>query len=165
MSIISLPCVNSKWSCSLEMATWGHDLFDLDLWPWPFAWISHLSMVITPEKFRMIWWEEHCQKGVTDGQTDEKSVLRAAWLQLKMNPAVTLFLQNRQESELWSILALYRLKKDHEIWPCGPTVYTLLNVVPMSLKRLFRVNPVDTFCKIDENLNLTNFVLIQIQKW
>ena len=61
----------------------------LDLWPWPFAWTSCLSIVITPENFRMIRWEEHCQKGVTDGhmdrQTDgqtEISVLRAAWSQL-----------------------------------------------------------------------------------
>ena len=61
-----------------------------DLWPWPFARTSRLSMVITPEKFRMIRWEEHCQKGVTDGLTDrqtdgqtERSILRAAWSQLK----------------------------------------------------------------------------------
>ena len=25
-----------------------------DIWPWPFAWTSRLSMVITPENFRMI---------------------------------------------------------------------------------------------------------------
>ena len=31
---------------------------------WPFAWTSHLSMVITPENFRMMPWQEHCQKGV-----------------------------------------------------------------------------------------------------
>ena len=43
---------------------------DLDLWPWPFAWTSHLSMVITPENFRIIRWQEHCQQGVTDGRTD-----------------------------------------------------------------------------------------------
>ena len=44
-----------------------------DLWPWPFAWISCLSIVITPENFRMIRWEEHCQKGVTDGQTNRRT--------------------------------------------------------------------------------------------
>ena len=61
-----------------------------DLWPWSLAWTSCLSMVITPENFRMIQWQEHCQKGMTDGQTDrqtdgqtEISVLRAAWSQLK----------------------------------------------------------------------------------
>ena len=64
-----------------------------DLWPWPFAWTSRLSMVITPENFRMIRWWEHSEKGVTDGLTDrqtdrqserkkERCVLRAACSQL-----------------------------------------------------------------------------------
>ena len=73
-----------------------------DLWPWPFAWSSRLSMVITPENFKMIRWEEHCQKGVTDrrtdGQTDgrtEISVLRAAWSQLKKS-----FLQNSSKNSV-----------------------------------------------------------------
>ena len=44
-----------------------------DLWPWPLAWTSRLSMVITPENLRMIRWQEHCQKGVTDGQTDRQT--------------------------------------------------------------------------------------------
>ena len=49
-----------------------------DFWPWPFACASSLSMVISPENFRMMRWQEHCQKGVTDGhrgmdrQTDGK---------------------------------------------------------------------------------------------
>ena len=43
-----------------------------DLWPWPFAWTSRLSLVITPENFMMIRWWEHSQKGVTDGRTDGK---------------------------------------------------------------------------------------------
>ena len=75
---------------SPETVKWGHDLCDLDLWPWTFAWTSRLSMVITPEHFRMIRWQEHCQKGVTDRRRDEQtdgrteiSVLRAAWSQLK----------------------------------------------------------------------------------
>ena len=38
-----------------------------DPWPWPFAWTSLLSMVITPENFMMIQWEGHCPKAVTDG--------------------------------------------------------------------------------------------------
>ena len=57
----------------------------IDLWPWPFAWTSCLSMVITPEIFRMIRWQEKCDRRTdrqTDGQT-EISVLRAAWSQLK----------------------------------------------------------------------------------
>ena len=63
-----------------------------DLWPWPFAWTSLLSLVITPENFMMIRWWEHSQKGVTDRQTDgqtdrqtEKTIHRAAWSQLKIS--------------------------------------------------------------------------------
>ena len=44
-----------------------------DLWPWPFAWTSLLSLVITPENFMMIRWWEHGEKGVTDGQTDGRT--------------------------------------------------------------------------------------------
>ena len=61
-----------------------------DLWPWPFAWTSLLTMVITPENFMMIRWWEHGEKGVTDGKTDgqtdrrtENTICRAAWSQLK----------------------------------------------------------------------------------
>ena len=43
-----------------------------DLWPWPLAWTSLLSLVITPENSMMIRWWEHSQKGVTDGQTDRQ---------------------------------------------------------------------------------------------
>ena len=62
-----------------------------DLWPWPLAWTSLLSLVITPENFMMIQWWEHSQKGVTDRQTDGRTdvrtdwtIHRAAWSQLKM---------------------------------------------------------------------------------
>ena len=44
-----------------------------DLWPWPFAWTSLLTMVITPENFMMIRWWEHGDKGVTDRQTDGRT--------------------------------------------------------------------------------------------
>ena len=69
-----------------------------DLWLWPFAWTLLWSLVITPEKFLMIRWWEHSQKGVTDRQTDgrtdgrtdrqtdgqtENTICRAAWSQLK----------------------------------------------------------------------------------
>ena len=65
-----------------------------DLWSWPFAWTSLLSLVITPENFMMILWWEHSQKGVTDRQTDRRTdrqtdgrtdwtIHRAAWSQLK----------------------------------------------------------------------------------
>ena len=40
--------------------------FVFDLWPWPLAWTSLLSMV----NFMMIRWGEHSEKGVTDRQTD-----------------------------------------------------------------------------------------------
>ena len=66
-----------------------------DLWPWPFAWTSLMTMVITPENFMMIRWWEHGEKGVTDRQTDgrtdrqtdrrtENTMCRAAWSQLKI---------------------------------------------------------------------------------
>ena len=60
-------------------------------WTWPFAWTSLLSMVITPEIFRMIRWQKHCQKGVTDGPTDWRKevlleMLGRSW---KKNPLVT----------------------------------------------------------------------------
>ena len=63
-----------------------------DLWPWPFTWTSLLLMVITSQNFMMIWWREHCKKGVTDRQTEDRQtdgradgqkVIRAAWSQLK----------------------------------------------------------------------------------
>ena len=44
-----------------------------DLWPWPFAGTSLLSLVITPENFMMMRWWEHSQKGVTDGRTDRQT--------------------------------------------------------------------------------------------
>ena len=57
-----------------------------DLRPWPFAWTSLLTTVITPENFMMIRWWEHGEKGVTDGQTDGRTYWSshiAAWSQLK----------------------------------------------------------------------------------
>ena len=41
-----------------------------DLWPWPFAWTSLLTMVVTPENFTMMgtWWKR-CDRR-TDRQTD-----------------------------------------------------------------------------------------------
>ena len=44
-----------------------------DFWPWPFAWTSLLTMVITPENFMMIRWWEHGEKGVTDRRTDGRT--------------------------------------------------------------------------------------------
>ena len=45
-----------------------------DLWPWPFAWTSLLSLVITPENFMMMRWWEHNQKGVIDRRTDGRKI-------------------------------------------------------------------------------------------
>ena len=71
--IISSSYVNSNWRHIPETVKLGCDLCDLDLWPWPFAWTSLWSLVITPENFMMIWWWEHSQKGVTDRQTDRRT--------------------------------------------------------------------------------------------
>ena len=43
------------------------------LWPWPFAWTSLLSLVITAENFMMIQWWEHSHKGVMDRRTDRQT--------------------------------------------------------------------------------------------
>ena len=50
-----------------------------DPWPWPLAWMSLLSLVITPENFMMIQWREHGEKGVTDGQTDRRTDGQTDW--------------------------------------------------------------------------------------
>ena len=51
-----------------------------DLWPWPFAWTSLLSMVLTPDNFMMIRWWKHSEKGVTDGPTDRRTDRQTDWL-------------------------------------------------------------------------------------
>ena len=43
------------------------------LWPWPFAWTSLLSMVITPENFMMIQGGKHNEKDVTGRRTDRQN--------------------------------------------------------------------------------------------
>ena len=69
-----------------------------NLWPWPFAWTSLLSLVITPENFMMIRCWEHSQKGVTDRRTDRQTdrrtdwtIHRAAWSQLKIKSSYMIF--------------------------------------------------------------------------
>ena len=54
---------------TLKFDGWPYKTIGHLFWPWPFAWTSRLSMVITLEIFR-IRWQKHCQKGVIDGQTD-----------------------------------------------------------------------------------------------
>ena len=62
-----------------------------DLRPWPFAWTSLLSLVITPENFMIIWWWERSQKGVTDGRTDGKYHSLSCLVAAKNNRAPLLF--------------------------------------------------------------------------
>ena len=50
-----------------------------DLWPWPCARTSLLSLVITPENFIIIRWREHSKKNVTDGQTDRRTEGQTDW--------------------------------------------------------------------------------------
>ena len=70
LCITSSIYVNSNWSYGPEMTKLGFDLCDHDLWPWPVVWTSLLSVILTPENFMMIQWQEHCEKGVTDVRTD-----------------------------------------------------------------------------------------------
>ena len=73
-----------------------------DLWPWPFALTSLLSMVLTPENFMMVWWWKHSEKGVTDGPTDRRTdwlteLFIDAWSQLKtlwINSITLIFTQS-----------------------------------------------------------------------
>ena len=60
--------VRKRWSWVVTSVT-----LTFDLWPWPFARTSLLSLVITPENFMMIGWWEHSQKGVTDRRTDGRT--------------------------------------------------------------------------------------------
>ena len=62
-----------------------------DLWPWPFAWTSLLTMVITPENFMMIRWWEHGEKGVTDRRTDGLNQSYSCLVAAKNNRAPLLF--------------------------------------------------------------------------
>ena len=83
-----------------------------DLWPWPFAWTSLLSLVITPENCMMIRWLEHGEKGVTDGQTDGRTDWTshiAAWSQLKMASGMT----KMRKSVIGSVYAYLMSCKAH----------------------------------------------------
>ena len=44
-----------------------------DLWPWPFAWTSLWSLVITPQNFMMIRWWEHSQLDESTARRQLKS--------------------------------------------------------------------------------------------
>ena len=86
-----------------------------DLWLWPFAWTSLLSLVTTPENFMMIRWWEHSQKGVTDGQTDRRSdrrtdwtIHRAAWSQLR-NIGCIMLLNSQKAYWFYKKVFIYKL--------------------------------------------------------
>ena len=80
-----------------------------DLWPWPFAWTSLLTMVINPENFMMIQWWEHGEKGVTDGQTDRQTDGRKDWTSQK---AAWSQLKNRSIQSSWKKKSLSSIN-----WP------------------------------------------------
>ena len=98
-----------------------------DLWPWPFAWTSLLSLVITPENFMMIGWWEHSQKGVTDGRTEGQTdrqtdrqtdwtIHRAAWSQLKtQSPRHRLFVMKIQR---WQEDSHQGASNTKNLYPC-----------------------------------------------
>ena len=64
LCIILSSYINSEWSYSSETAKLGFDLCDLDHWPLTltFCMTSLLSLVITPENFMMIWWQDIVKK-------------------------------------------------------------------------------------------------------
>ena len=77
-----------------------------DLWPWPFAWTSLLSMVNSwkfhDDPMMGTWWKR-CNRR-TDGRTDRQTeVLRAAWSQLK----------NKIDLIMTGLLYTYQLLEDH----------------------------------------------------
>ena len=86
-----------------------------DLWPWPFAWTSLLTMVITPENFMMIRWWEHGEKGVTDRQTDGRTDRRTDGLNqsyscLVAAKKIRIMYLNIKEAEFYSNPPKYRSK-------------------------------------------------------
>ena len=111
-----------------------------DLWPWPFAWTSLLTMVITPENFMMIRWWEHGEKGVTDRRTDrqtdrrtdgrtENTICRAAWSQLKRYQNATLSITPRKSKTFCCCNRHYFSSHDQHVWswthdhtPANPTI-------------------------------------------
>ena len=80
-----------------------------DLWPWPFAWTSPLSLVIT-ENFVMIRWsQEHREKRCdrqTDGRTDRKRCSQSCLVAAKNVWSDTKFIQIGQvfAISLWSAI-------------------------------------------------------------
>ena len=72
-----------------------------DLWPWPFAWTSLLTMVIPPENFMMIRWWEHGEKGVTDRQTDGRTDRRTDGRTDGLNQSYSCLVAAKNHNEFW----------------------------------------------------------------
>ena len=95
LCIISSSYVNSNWSYSPETAKMVFDLCDRDLWPMTLDFCMDITFVNGNNSWKFhddtmtgtLW-----KKGVTDGRTDgrtDRSVLRAAWSQLKTSSLCT----------------------------------------------------------------------------
>ena len=89
------------------------------LWPWPFAWASRWSLVISPESFMMIRWWEYIVKTVTDRRT-ENTIHRAALSQLKHMKKMVDILQTKiLKAFCWNILFYIlihiRYQKKHRV--------------------------------------------------
>ena len=54
-------------TCPMIFVNTASVTLTFDLWPWPFARTSLLSLVITPENFMMIQWQEHSEQGKSEG--------------------------------------------------------------------------------------------------
>ena len=108
-----------------------------DLWPWPFAWTSPLSLVITPEHYVMIRWWSHSEKGVTDRQTDGRK--RPFIEQCDLETwRMTL---NYNRAPLLSIIKLYASLHHHMWIQTGVTVRKRLSLVVTTVNLTFDLWP------------------------
>ena len=91
------------------------------LWPLTFDLIllhgHHSCIAITPENFMMIRWLEHCEKGVTDGQTDGQP-------SLSMNKPTTWWKSGRVS--LVSSSCLYKTQPERAL---AQVCHTRINVL------------------------------------
>ena len=125
-----------------------------DLWPWPFAWTSLLSLVITPENFMMIRWWEHSQKGVTDGQTDGKYHSLSCLVAAKNNRAPLL-----SNNKLYASF-------HHHMWiQTGVTVLKRLSWVVTSVTLTFDLRPWPFAWTLLWSLVISSENFMMIQWW
>ena len=101
-----------------------------DLWPWPSAWTSLMSLIITPENFVTIRWWEHNKKGVTDRRTENNNH-RAASSQPKTLPIYTMYKRS-------SLIYLYQCGNQiHKGNSCpGETPFSYWNRIVCTDQRL-----------------------------